>query len=156
MARYRITSEHGAYLPTSTMAQLLELGESSSAGARAYGVRSVPHHLFKQHDVVEMPDSFVPGPHLEPLDEAAHAAMKAYEAKHPASTLDPTRSLPLGRDPMAPLSFEQRMMAQMEGLMAEATTRPPAAPSDPKIDALLEAVAALVKLNTAPAPRKGA
>jgi hypothetical protein len=157
MAKYRITSEHGAYLPTSTEKTLLELGESSSAGARAYGVRAVPHQLFKQGDVVDMADSFVPGPHLEPLDEPARDAMAAYEKKHPLSSLDPTRSLPLGRDPMMPLTFEQRMMAQMEGMMAEAQSRPPTTPSDPKLDALLEAVTALVKLNTAaPAARKGA
>lgn len=143
MARYKVISEKGAYLPVGDEVVRLELGADSKA-ARAYGVRAQVCRLFEEGEELEF--SGIPGPHLEPLDAEAKERMAAYWAKFPGATLDPTRSLPLGQDPMVRPTFDQAMLRVLERMEAEPeTARVPVAPSavDGQIAALTEAVAKL-------------
>jgi hypothetical protein len=157
MARYRIISEAGAYLARSAEIGRLELGGGDSAGARAYNVRAPVCELLVQGTEVDMPAGFVPGPHLEPLDDAARADMAAYWKARPGASLDPTRSLPLGRDPLATQTLEGAVMAQLERLAADAVSKPAVPASDAKLDALLEAVTKMIGVvSAAPDKRKAA
>jgi hypothetical protein len=142
MARYRVISENGAYLPSSPEVVRLELGGGDSAGARAYGVRAPVFQLFKSGDEITVPAGFIPGPHLEPLDDEAHTAMAAYQKARPGATLDPTRQLPLGIDPLSVRTFEGAIMASLERMAAEAMAAPARPATDDKIDKLIEAMAA--------------
>jgi hypothetical protein len=142
VARYRILSESGAYLPRDPEAVRLDLG--STGAAKAYMVRAPVFELLAQGTEIDMADDFVPGPHLQPLDAAAETAMAAYNKARPGATLDPTRSLPLGRDPMAARSLDQMVMDQLERMSADVTGKPPAA--DARLEALTEALTRLTGL----------
>ena len=164
MAKYRIISEAGAYLPRSPEIVRLELGGGDSASARAYAVRAPVYELLGAGTEVDLPADFIPGPHLEPLDTEARAAMEAYRKARPGASLDPTRSLPLGIDPMAGRSMEEMIMAQLQRNLADAVTKPEVArPDDPRVDALLSSMAQLVAVvnqlavsSASPPSRKGA
>jgi hypothetical protein len=139
----------------------LELGADQNA-ARTYGVRAQVMRLYAEGEEVEFDG--IPGPHLEPLDEPAKLAMAAYWAANPGATLDPTRSLPLGQDPLLRPTFEQAMLRSLERLAAD-STEPAARPAgavDAKLDALTEQLsklAGIVGQLAAPAAapaRKGA
>jgi hypothetical protein len=148
MARYKIISEAGAYMPVSSEIVRLELGADSHA-ARQYGVRSQVMKLFVENEEIDFDG--IPGPHLEPLDEAARERMAAYWKAHPGATLDPTRSLPLGQDPMLRPTFEQAMLRQLERMTEEAAgpVAPPAAADNAKLDQVLEAIGKLTAALTA-------
>lgn len=51
--------------------------------------------LLDEGTVFTIDDSFEPGPHLEPLDEAANAAVAAYFDKKPHARLNPVEDLPM-------------------------------------------------------------
>lgn len=162
MARYRVVSEKGAYMARSSEVVRLELGADAHA-SRMYGVRAQVCELLVEGTEIEFDG--IPGPHLEPLDDAARAAMAAYVKKFPGATLDPTRHLPLGQDPLLQPTFEQAMLRSLERISAESEGQP-ARPSaaDEKLEKLIETVAALAAIvaaqHGAPArapvmPRKG-
>jgi hypothetical protein len=111
--RYRITDEKGAYLPRSPEIQLLELG-ADRAASRIYGVRAVVCELLPEGTEIDYLGS--PGPHLFPLNDSARAKTKAYWKEHPNATLDPTRHMPLGQDPMAGKSVEQLVTSLLESM----------------------------------------
>jgi hypothetical protein len=168
MARYKVISESGAYMPVSPEIVRLELGADAHA-ARQYGVRSQVMKPFVENEEIEFDG--IPGPHLEPLDEPARERIAAYWKAHPGATLDPARSLPLGQDPMLRPTFEQAMLRQLERMTEEAASSEgrassamqpvPAVPADSaKLDQVLEAIGKLTAALTAnvtpaPAPRKG-
>ena len=150
--RFKVISEKGAYLTRSPDVVRLELGADSNA-AKAYGVRAMVYELLPEGAEIEG-DHLVFGPHLEPLDDAAKAAAAAYWKAHPNATLDPTRSLPLGRDPMVAATFESTTLAMLERMAAEAAGQPTSSPpaSDPRFDALADALVKLTALVTAMVP----
>jgi hypothetical protein len=153
MAKYRVIAESGAFMPRSPDIVRLDLGGSDAA--RAYSVRAPICELLAQNTEVDVPDGFIPGPHLEPLDDPARAAMAQYWKDRPGATLDPTRTLPLGRDPMAARTLDGMVMDQLERMAAEAVSKPP---GDPRLDALIEAVsklAGVVGQVAAPAAPRG-
>jgi hypothetical protein len=143
MALYRIISEGGAYLPRDPEVVRLDLG--STGAAKAYLVKAPVCELLPLDTEIDLPDDFVPGPHLLPLDAAAETAMAAYRKARPGASLDPTRSLPLGRDPMAARTLEQTVMDQLERMAADVTGTGTPKP-DAKLDALTEAMTTLTKL----------
>jgi hypothetical protein len=96
--KFKVIAEKGAYMVRSPEVVRLELGADSNA-AKAYGVKAMVYELLPEGAEIEGAHIAF-GPHLEPLDEEASAAAAAYWLAHPGATLDPTRSLPLGRDPM--------------------------------------------------------
>lgn len=50
--------------------------------------------LLSEGTVINLDDSFEPGPHMDPLDEAAEVAMAEYRKKKPDATLDPIEATP--------------------------------------------------------------
>lgn len=147
MARYRVVAEKGAYMARSSEVVRLELGADAHA-SRIYGVRAQVCELLPEGSEVEFDG--IPGPHLEPLDDEARLAMAAYIKKFPGATLDPTRRLPLGQDPLLQPTFEQAMLRSLERISAEAdgqAVRPSVA--DEKLDKLIETVAALAAVVAA-------
>lgn len=155
MARYKVITEHGAYLPVSDEIVRLELGADQKA-SKTYGVKAQVMRLYAEGEELEF--SGIPGPHLEPLDEEARQRSAVYWKAHPNATLDPTRSLPLGQDPLLRPTFESATLAMLERMAAEAALgRPAAAPAapapDPRIDALTDALTKLTALVTALVPQ---
>jgi hypothetical protein len=145
--RFKIIAENGAYMARDPTIVRLELG-ADQAAARAYGVRAQINELLPFESEVSG-SHVVFGPHLEPLDGEARAAADAYWAKHPGASLDPTRSLPLGRDPMVAATFESATLGMLERMAAEAAGQPvapPAAATDAKLDALLDAMTKLATI----------
>jgi len=116
--RYRVIDEKGAYLPRSPEPQLLQLGADHQA-ARIYGIRAPVCELLSAGAEIEYLG--VPGPHLEPLNDEARAAMAAYWEAHPNASLDPTRHLPLGRDPIGGRTVEQLVSGLLEAMDREAS-----------------------------------
>jgi hypothetical protein len=144
MPRYKVIAERGAYLPRSAEVVRLDLGADAQA-ARAYGVRAQVCELLPEGAEIDYAGE--PGPHLEPLDEPAREAMAAYWKAHPNATLDPTRSLPLGQDPLLRPTFEQTMLRSLERMAAEAAAgTAPASAVDAKLDALTDALAKLAAI----------
>lgn len=150
MARYKIISENGAYLALDPTPVKIELGADSHA-ARAYNVKAPIFELVGEGAVIEY--AGVPGPHMEPLDDEAKTAMAAYLKARPGASLDPTRSLPLGRDPMMVPTFETGMLSMLERMAAEAAGRDAPAPaaSDAKLDVLIEQMTKLAGIVAAQA-----
>jgi hypothetical protein len=147
--RYKIISENGAYLSRDPTIVRLELG-ADAAAARAYGVRAVVNELLPFETEIEG-DHIVFGPHLEPLDDPAKEKAAAYWKLRPNASLDPTRSLPLGRDPMVAATFETATLAMLERMAAEAAGKPvapPAPPNDGRMDALTDAMTKLAGIVT--------
>lgn len=61
---------------------------------RCYTKAFIGGHLLEEGQTFTVSDSFIPGPHLEPLDDAAEAAMDKYvkdreKAGHGPATLHP-------------------------------------------------------------------
>jgi hypothetical protein len=115
--RYRVADSKGAYMALNPEPQLLALGADHNAAA-VYGIRAPVYQLFPQGREVEF--SGVPGPHLEPLNDAAREAMAAYWKAHPGATLDPTRTMPLGQDPLGGRSVEQLVSGLLERMDSQA------------------------------------
>lgn len=65
-----------------------------------------------------------PGPYVEALDESAKAAEAEWQKKRPGATLDPTRHLPNGQDPMVMQTFEGLVMRRLEGMLSEVAGKP--------------------------------
>jgi hypothetical protein len=65
-----------------------------------------------------------PGPYVEALDESGKAAEAEYRKKYPNATLDPTRHLPNGQDPLVMHTFEGLVMRNLEGMLSSATAKP--------------------------------
>jgi hypothetical protein len=157
MPRYKVIDERGCYLARDPTVVRLELGADANA-ARAYSVRAAIHEHILEGAEIDMPDGFVPGPHLLPLDDAAKKAMAQYLKDRPGATLDPTRSLPLGQDPMQPPSLEASVLRTLERMAedaAGASAAPSAGASDAKLDALVEQItrlAGIVGQIAQPAP----
>jgi hypothetical protein len=148
--RFKIIAENGAYLARDPTVVRLELGADQVA-ARAYNTRAVINEWLPMETEIEG-SHLTFGPHLLPLDADAKEAAAAYWLKHPLASLDPTRSLPLGRDPMVAATFESATLAMLERMAAEAAGKPvapPAAVSDARIDALTEAMTKLAQVVTA-------
>jgi hypothetical protein len=135
--RYRVTDEKGAYLPLDPNPQLLQLGADHNAAA-VYGIRAPIYTLLRKGAEIDFDG--VPGPHLEPLNDEARAKTDKYWAENPGATLDPTRRMPLGQDPMGGKSIEQLVT----GLL-NAMDKGPAASqqSGPDLVALLAGQAAM-------------
>jgi hypothetical protein len=157
LPRYRVTDAKGAYMPRSEEVELLQLGADHNA-AKVYGIRSKVYELLKQGDELEF--SGTPGPHLEPLNDEAREAMRAYWAANPGATLDPTRTL--GLTGGSSIDLSGTLMIQLDRMLRDASdARPvPALRDDTELTALraqvaeLSAqVAALVKANSVPARR---
>jgi hypothetical protein len=133
--RYRIIDTKGAYMALDPAPQLLALGADHNAAA-VYGIRAPVYTLFRQGTEIDFDG--VPGPHLAPLNAEAEAKMRAYWAKYPGATLDPTRHMPLGQDPMGGRSIEQSVAALLEGMQRDLAGAAPAQ------DAQAAQIAALV------------
>jgi hypothetical protein len=114
--KYRIIDEKGAYMPRSPEVQLLQLGADHQA-ARVYGIRAAICELLPMDTEIEFDG--IPGPHLKPLNDEAQRRLDEYWAKHPNATLDPTRHLPLGQDPMGGRSIEQLVTGLPEAMDRE-------------------------------------
>jgi len=163
MAKYKIITENGAYMARDPTVVRLELGADSTA-AKAYGVRAPVYELLAEGAEIEFDG--IPGPHLQPLDDAAKERMAQYWKDRPNATLDPTRHLPLGRDPMVVATFEGTMLATLERMAAEGSDpRAHPAADTARLDALTEALTTLTGLvaqlavsraPAPPAPRKAA
>jgi hypothetical protein len=141
MAKYRVISPSGAYMVRSPEIVRLELGADANA-AKAYGVRSQVYELLAEGAEIEG-DHIAFGPHLEALDESAQLTAAAYWKAKPGATLDPTRSLPLGQDPMLQPTFEQAMLRNLERIAADQSSVVRVQGSDSKLDALTEAMTKL-------------
>jgi hypothetical protein len=111
MAKYKIIDPKGAYMPRSPELHLLELG-NDRASAEVYRIRAPVTEMLPEGTVIEF--AGVPGPHLEAIDETARVAMAAYWDKYPNASLDPTRHLPLGQDPMGGKTVEQLVTGLLE------------------------------------------
>jgi hypothetical protein len=140
--RYKVTEEKGAYMPRSPQVQLLQLGADHVA-ARIYGIRAAVCELLLEGSEIEYEG--LPGPHLEPLNDEAREMTAQYRAKFPNATLDPTRHMPLGQDPMMPRSFEQQVLGRLDMQLA-AMAPAPAAAEDPRIEALLAGTLAMQQM----------
>jgi len=124
----------------------------------------------KQHPAAQYPQLLpegseivydgIPGPHMEPLDKEAEIAMAEYQKAHPGASLDPTRHLPNGIDPMAGKTVEQLVMGRLTEIEA-AVTR---GSESSAIEKLAETQAQIAQLLThlvtalsgSPAPQKKA
>jgi len=100
-----------------------------------------------------------PGPHMEPVDKEAETAMAEYQKERPGATLDPTRHLPNGIDPMAGKTVEQLVMGRLTEIEA-AVSR---GSESSAIEKLAESQAQIAQLLThlvsalnGPAPQKKA
>lgn len=107
----------------------------------------------------------VPGPHMEPMDDAARAALDAYYASNPGVTLDPTRklSVSVADDPNGK-NISDVVQHQLDRMLA-GIGKTPAAPSAEvaelrgEVSALAQQVSQLVALMSAqhqPTSKKGA
>jgi hypothetical protein len=121
--RYRVIDTKGAYMPRDPTPHRLQLGDNFESAA-VYDVRAPTYELLRQGEEIEY--SGEPGPHLEPLNDAARENMDAYWAAHPNATLDPMRHMPLGQDPMGGKTIEQLIGGLLEGMDREATRDAPA------------------------------
>ena len=119
MARYRISDAKGAYMPRSPELKVLALG-TEYQDAMVMAIRAPVFEMLPQGTEIEWPG--VPGPHLEPLNDAAREAMAAYKAKGPGS-MDPTRHFPGGQDPMGGPSVQQSVERLLDGMEREASDR---------------------------------
>ena len=115
-ARYRVTETKGAYMAQDPTPVLLQLG-ADHAAAQVYNIRSPVFELLKMG--TELDFAGVPGPHLEPLNDEARDALAKYWREHPNATLDPTRRMPLGQDPMGGRSIEQLVAGLLERMDTE-------------------------------------
>jgi len=155
MALYRVISESGAYLARDPTIVRLELG-ADTAAAKAYSVRAAVSELLPEGTEFSMPADYIPGPHLQALDEEARTAMRAYLRTNPGS-MNPTSLLPLTGD------FERVMQQQMARLLEAsapltpndevATLRAENASMSDQLAALSEQVAQLVAQRAPPARR---
>lgn len=118
--KYRVIDPKGAYMARSDEPQLLALGADHAAAA-VYNIRAPVFALLREGTEVETNQP--PGPHLEPLNDEARAAMAAYWDAHPNATLDPTRRMPLGMDPMGGRTTEQLVTALLDGMDRDAVNR---------------------------------
>ena len=75
--RFRVIDERGAYMNRSPEIVRLELGPDSAV-SKAFNIRSPVYELLVEGTEVDLPGDFIPGPHLEPLDDEARAAMAKY------------------------------------------------------------------------------
>jgi len=148
--RFRVIDERGAYMNRSPEIVRLELGPDSAV-SKAFNIRSPVYELLVEGTEVDLPGDFIPGPHLEPLDDEARAAMAKYLRSSPGST-DPTSTLPL-------TGFNDAVQGQLNRLLAEAQQPRPdeltamrarEAARDAQIAALMEQVAALTARTASP------
>jgi hypothetical protein len=123
--RYRIIDAKGAYMPRSPELHVLALG-TEHQDAAVYNIRAPVYEHLKQGTDVEFIGT--PGPHLEPLNEEASEAIKAYWVKFPNASLDPTRSMPNGQDPMGGRTVEQLVNGLLEAMDQTAQAAAAAAP----------------------------
>lgn len=103
-ARYRVTDPKGAYMARDPEPRLLSLGADHNAAA-VYGIRAPVFELLRQGAEIDFDG--IPGPHLEALNDEAKTRLAKYWEDYPGATLDPTRKMPLGQDPMGGKSIEQ-------------------------------------------------
>ena len=109
--------------------------------------------LLEEGDEVDLPEA--PGPYVDPLDEQAAKLLAAYHEARPGATMDPTRRLPGGVDPIAGQPFEQQVMTELR--RREVDSAASASATDSKIDRLTDLVGGLVAaLQQALAPPHGA
>jgi hypothetical protein len=152
MARYKVIVEAGAYIARDPTVVRLDLGADSQA-ARAYNVRAPVYELLPEG--TEFESDMVPGPHLQPLDDEARARMAQYWKDRPGATLDPTRHLPLGKDPMVVATFESTMLATLERMAAASEPKAAETPVDSaRLDVLTDALTRLTELVAAIAAPK--
>jgi hypothetical protein len=132
-ARYRVIDTKGAYMARDPVPQLLQLGADHSAAA-VYGIRAPVFELIRLGGELDFAGE--PGPHLEPLNEEAREAMETYWAAHPGATLDPTRRMPLGQDPMGGKTTEQLVMGLLNAMDRGMGNAVPPAASQPSAELL--------------------
>ena len=137
----RITNDKGEDVPCSELVQLAELGGDRKAAA-AYGVRAVICEPVYKDWIIET--TATPGPQFEAMNPEAEVALAAYWKRFPNATLDPTRHMPLGQDPMGGKSVEQLVSGLLEQMDRDAMAKQPVA-VQPAADmtALLASVKAL-------------
>lgn len=123
---YRIIDEKGAYMARDPTPVLLALGDNL-ASAQVYGIRAAACELLPMGTEVAYDGE--PGPHLQPLNAEAERAMAAYWDRFPNATLDPTRKMPLGQDPMGGRSIEQLVGALLDGMDRDASVKAAARPA---------------------------
>jgi hypothetical protein len=107
---------------------------------------------------VEIASNETPGPHWEPVNATAKVAVDAYRKARPNATLDPTRHLPNGIDPMAGHTLETALLGALRRVESDG---PAASATDSKIDKLSDQIGSLVAALSAmvqspPTHRKGA
>lgn len=154
--RFRILNEAGAYLCLDPTPVKLDLGGGDIASRNAYNVTAPVYQVVPMGAEIEG-RHIAFGPHMLPLDAEAEAAAEAYFKAKPGASLDPTRSLPLGRDPFAAATYEHQTLAVLERMAADAASRPaPAAASDAKIDAMAEAITTMAAMMAHLIPKPAA
>lgn len=86
----------------------------------------------------------LPGPHMQPMNEQAHAKKAEFAAKYPTATLDPTRNLPNGIDPLAGHTLETALISMMRKIEAEGQPAAATAAESSEIKQLTVQIGALV------------
>jgi hypothetical protein len=144
---FKVVSERGCYMPRRpSEITFLELSDDRAL-SKAFAIRAPICELIKKDEVVEVAADFVPGPHLEPMDPEAEAAMRQYWRAYPGASLDPTRSLPLTG------GFDDLIQGQLNRILAEAGG--PQRPTDELAglrQQMAEMAEAIAKLTAAPKP----
>jgi hypothetical protein len=135
--RYRVIEEKGCYAPRSPEPQVLALG-ADHASAAVYNIRAPVFEHLKEGTEFEFAGT--PGPHLAPLNREAEEAMAKYWTDNPDATLDPTRRMPLGQDPMGGRSVEQLVNGLLEQMGQDAAKQSAARQPGGDMAALLAAV----------------
>lgn len=142
-ARWRVSDEKGCYAPRDPTPVLLAMGENL-ASIQVYNIRAPQCELLPFG--TEFESDAIVGPHLEPLNDEAKEKIAAYWFKNPGATLDPTRKMPLGQDPMGGRSIEQLVTSLLDGMERDAIRR--ATAESPQVDA--ETLALLASIQATP------
>lgn len=147
-AKWRVIDEKGTYAPRDPTPVLLALGDTM-ASALVYKIKAPAFEVIPFGDTFES-DTIV-GPHLEPLNDEAREKIAAYWFANPNATLDPTRRMPLGQDPMGGRSIEQSVQALLEAMERDAVAAAPVAQEDSAslLRTLAEGQAAMLQVLTA-------
>lgn len=164
MPKYRVIDVKGAYMARDVEPVLLSLGADHTAAA-VYNIRAPVYQLVMLGEEIETDQP--PGPHLEPLNAEARERLDAYWANNPNATLDPTRRMPLGQDPMGGRTIEQLVSSLLDGMDRDAAARAGGVGAQPGADgaglaaavqalaegqaAMLQALTAVLAAQTTPA-----
>jgi len=114
--RYRIIDVRGAYMARSPEIKLLQFG-SEHRDSLVYSVRAPLCELIAEGEEIEFDG--IPGPHMEPLNDAARQRMREYRQANPHATLDPTSTLGVGGG--SSIDLGEMLTLQMDRMLREAT-----------------------------------